>query len=369
MTPVNFYIYISLALFPITDIFVISMDISENHENLKHELKEKLKCVSSRQDLEKIKLEYIGKKGILNQLFSKMTDLAANERKDFGARLNVLKNEIETIINDFSNNFSQPNTSEYDELYNSLPGKKPEIGHTHIITQAIREIVDIFKPLGFTRVRYPEVDWEYFAFEALNMPEDHPARDDWETFFVDLPFDKKMGRVVLTPHTSNGQVREMLKGKLPIRMLNISRCGRRQIDISHGPTFFQFEGLVVDKNINTTHLKGVLNYFAKNFFGPDRKIRLRPYDFRFTEPSFEVDIDCGMCHGKGCKLCKGGWHELGGAGMVHPNVLKAGGIDPEKYSGFAFGWGVERTYMMKSGTKIDDIRHIFANDLRFLEQF
>jgi phenylalanyl-tRNA synthetase alpha chain len=161
----------------------------------------------------------------------------------------------------------------------------------------------------------------------------------------------------------------MLKGKVPIRMLNISRCDRRQIDISHGPTFYQFEGLVVDKDVNTTHLKGVLDYFAKNFFGPDRKTRLRPYDFRFTEPSFEVDIDCGICHGKGCKLCKGGWLELGGAGMVHPNVLRAGGIDPEKYTGFAFGWGVERTYMMKSGTKIDDIRYIFANDLRFLEQF
>ena len=152
-------------------------------------------------------------------------------------------------------------------------------------------------------------------------------------------------------------------------MLNISRCGRRQIDVSHVPSFYQFEGLVVDKDINITHLIGVLNYFARNFFGPDRKIRLRPYHFRFTEPSFEVDIDCGVCHGKGCRLCKSGWLELGGAGMVHPNVLKAGNIDPEIYTGFAFGWGVERTYMMKSGTKIDDIRHLFSNDLRFLEQF
>ena len=152
-------------------------------------------------------------------------------------------------------------------------------------------------------------------------------------------------------------------------MLNISRCGRRQIDVSHVPSFYQFEGLVIDKGINITHLVGVLNYFARNFFGPDRKTRIRPYHFRFTEPSFEVDIDCGVCHGKGCRFCKSGWLELGGAGMVHPNVLKAGGIDPEIYTGFAFGWGVERTYMMKSGTKIDDIRHLFSNDLRFLEQF
>ena len=141
------------------------------------------------------------------------------------------------------------------------------------------------------------------------------------------------------------------------------------MDVSHAPSFYQFEGLVVDEGINTTHLIGVLDYFAKNFFGPDRKIRIRPYDFRFTEPSFEVDIDCGICHGKGCKVCKGGWLELGGAGMVHPYVLTSGGVDSEKYSGFAFGWGVERTYMMKTGTQIDDIRYLFANDLRFLEQF
>lgn len=184
-----------------------------------------------------------------------------------------------------------------------------------------------------------------------------------------MPVDEKLGRLVITPHTSSGQVKEMLKGNLPIRMLNISRCGRRQIDASHVPSFYQFEGLVVDEGINITHLIGVLNYFAKRFFGSDRKIRLRPYHFRFTEPSFEIDIDCGICHGKGCKVCKGGWLELGGAGMVHPNVLKAGNLDPEKYTGFAFGWGVERTYMMKSGTKIDDIRHLFSNDLRFLEQF
>jgi phenylalanyl-tRNA synthetase alpha chain len=174
---------------------------------------------------------------------------------------------------------------------------------------------------------------------------------------------------VITPHTSSGQVREMLKGDIPIRMLNISRCGRRQETVRHLTTFFQFEGLVVDKDISITHLKGVIDYFVKHFYSPNREIRLRPYDFRFTEPSFEVDVTCGLCLGKGCKFCKAGWVELGGAGMVHPNVLKAGGIDPSVYSGFAFGWGVERTYMMKSNTKIDDIRYLFSNDMRFLEQF
>ncbi|MFZ2664117.1 MAG: phenylalanine--tRNA ligase subunit alpha [Patescibacteria group bacterium] len=345
------------------------MNDSLNLENIKKELEEKLEKVSSEQDLLNIQIEYFGKKGILRQLFSKVLEVPIEQRKELGEKINSLKKEAETITSERRAKITGANPTGNMDLYNSLPGKKPEIGHTHIISQAISEIIDIFKPLGFTRVRYPEIDWEYYAFEALNMPSTHPARDEWETFFVDSPVDKKYGRMVITPHTSTGQVREMLRGNLPIRMLNISRCGRRQIDISHVPSFYQFEGLVVDRGISTTHLKGVLNYFASNFFGEDRKTRLRPYHFRFTEPSFEVDIDCGICHGKGCKLCKDGWLELGGAGMVHPNVLKAGGIDSEVYTGFAFGWGVERTYMMKSGTKIDDIRYLFGNDLRFLEQF
>ena len=336
---------------------------------VKKELEDKLARVKTEQEVLAIQLEYLGKKGILREIFAKVLELPDDQRKEQGEKVNNLKKELEEMIFQYKDKVKSSKPSEYSKLYNSLPGKKPEIGHTHIISQAITEIIDIFKPLGFTRVRYPEIDWEYFAFEALNMPETHPARDEWETFFVESPADKKYGRMVVTPHTSSGQVQEMLKGKLPIRMLNISRCGRKQIDISHVPTFYQFEGLVVDKGVSTTHLKGVLDYFAQNFFGPGRKTRLRPYHFRFTEPSFEVDIDCGMCHGKGCKLCKGGWLELGGAGMVHPNVLKAGGIDPNEYTGFAFGWGVERTYMMKSGTQIDDIRYLFANDLRFLEQF
>jgi phenylalanyl-tRNA synthetase alpha chain len=202
------------------------------------------------------------------------------------------------------------------------------------------------------------------------MPTSHPARDDWETFFVDAPVNPKLGKMVLTPHTSNGQVREMERlGKPPIRMINIAKCYRRQSDISHTVMFHQFEGLVVDTDINITHLKGTIDYFVKQFFGPNRKSRLRPYHFQFTEPSFEVDVTCDICLGKGCKLCKEGWLELGGAGMVHPNVLKAGKIDPQKYTGFAFGWGVERTFMMKSGLKIPDLRLLYSNDIRFLNQF
>ena len=261
------------------------------------------------------------------------------------------------------------------------------IGHLHLATIAIREIENILKPLGFVRVSHPEVEWDYYAFETLNMPGDHPARDDWETFFIDenpikmnLPENSlkliKEGRRLLTPHTSSIQVREMEKGLLPIRMMNISKCYRRQIDISHVPMFHQLEGLVIDKDINLTHLKGTIDYFVKHFFGEDRVIRLRPHHFKFTEPSFEVDISCGLCHGVGrledgsyCRMCKDGWLELAGAGMVHPNVLKAGGIDPSKYSGFAFGWGVERCFTMKSGLNIDDLRLMYKNDLRFNEQF
>ena len=245
------------------------------------------------------------------------------------------------------------------------------------MTQAVREITDIFSHIGFERVRYPEIEWDYYAFSALNFPENHPARDDWETFFIDLPEDKKMGPIVLTPHTSSGQVREMERAvkalkkneDLSIKMLNIAKCYRRQSDISHTQMFHQFEGLVVGKNISITHLKGTLDYFVKSYFGPNRISRIRPYDFQFTEPSFEVDVSCGVCNGKGCKLCKAGWLEMGGAGMVHPNVLKAGGVDIKKYNGFAFGWGVERVLMMKEGIEIDDLRLLYSNNLDFLEQF
>jgi len=319
-------------------------------------------------ELESVRVKYLGKTGEIAKLFEEFSALPVDQKKQFGQAVNGLKKQIETELSALPQE-SNIKTDSLEDFYKTLPGKLPTVGHLHLITQAIREITEIFKPLGFTRVRHPEIDWDYFAFEALNMPKTHPARDGWETFFIDAPENTEFGKLVITPHTSNGQVREMLTGNLPIRMLNISRCGRRQEDLTHLTTFFQFEGLLVDKDITISHLKGVLDYFAKNFFGPDRITRLRPYDFRFTEPSFEVDINCGLCQGQGCKFCKGGWVELGGAGMVHPSVLVAGKIDPKIYSGFAFGWGVERTYAMKSGTKIDDIRHLFNNDLRFLEQF
>ena len=232
----------------------------------------------------------------------------------------------------------------------------------------------MFARIGFTAVRTPEIDWDYYAFESLNMPPEHAARDDWETFFVDAPIGTKkhQGKPVLTPHTSNSQVRTMEAQEPPIRMINIGRCYRRQIDVSHTPMFHQFEGMMIDKGVNMSHLKGIFDYFAKTYFGPDRRTRLRPHHFRFTEPSVEVDISCGVCGGDergDCRLCKAGWLELGGGGMTHPNVIAAGGLDPNVYTGFAFGWGVERTLMMRSGIKIDDIRILYKNDLRFVRQF
>ncbi len=336
---------------------------------LKNEFLGEAKGIKDLNALEQLELKFLGRKnGLLSNLMKELKDIPKEEIAEAGQALNAIKNEILLEIEKLKDALVDNNDQSFFDL--TLPGKKQELGHLHLATYAIREISSILEKIGFQRMRYPEVEWDYYAFETLNMPGDHPARDEWETFFIDRqPIDKKLGQRILTPHTSSGQVREMEKNELPIRMMNISKTYRRQSDVSHVPMFHQFEGLVVDKDINITHLKGVVDYFVKQFFGPDRTIRLRPHHFQFTEPSFEIDVSCGVCGGKGCKLCKEGWLEIGGAGMVHPNVLKAGDIDPKEYSGFAFGWGVERCFMMKAGLNIDDIRLLYRNDLRVNEQF
>lgn len=321
-----------------------------------------------------LRTKYLGKKGLFNTLAKSIGQVDAESRKDAGQLLNALKTEIEQVVTEKEQSGDTKSAKSVDF---TAPGIKPKVGHVHPISQAMAEITGIFERVGFTRVRYPEVDWDKYVFESLNMPPDHPARDEWETFFVDVPPQPGKGKVVLTTHTSNGQVREMerLGSRPPIRMINIARCYRRQQDATHTQMFHQFEGLVVDKGITIQHLKGTLDYFAEQFYGPGTKSRIRPFHFQFTEPSFEVDFSCHICGGTGlvegnkCKFCKSGWHEVGGSGMVHPNVLKAGGIDPEEYTGFAFGWGVERTYTLKEGLNIDDIRLLYSGDLRFLEQF
>ncbi|MGA3292100.1 MAG: phenylalanine--tRNA ligase subunit alpha [Candidatus Microgenomates bacterium] len=318
-------------------------------------------------ELEQIRIDYFGRSGKLTNLIKKIKDAPAEERKGIGQTINEVKKTIEELIASQKNNLKESVREWFDP---TIPGIKPKVGHLHLLTNTIEEISQIFGRIGFERARYPEVEWDWFAFEALNFPENHPARDDWETFFVDTAPSQKYGPMILTPHTSSGQVREMLRVKTPpVRMINIAKCYRRQSDVSHVQMFHQFEGLVIDQDVSIVNLKGTLDYFAKSFFGPDRKTRLRPYHFQFTEPSFEIDISCGVCNGRGCKLCKAGWLELGGAGMVHPNVLNAGKIDSKKYSGFAFGWGVERVLMMKDGINIPDIRMIYNTDLRYLNQF
>lgn len=333
---------------------------------------------SGNASAEELRLKLLGPGSEIAKLTKQIRLVPPADRQEAGTVLNEVKRNIEVIL---KNKLSQMTVKEEEKWFDpTVPGILPPEGHLHIVTEAITEITRIFERIGFTRVRHPEVDWDWYAFESLNMPKNHPARDEWETFFINFPgkpsHDLKKQQIVLTPHTSNGQVREMEKGKLPIRMINIAKCYRRQSDVSHVPMFHQFEGLYIDKNVSIGHLKGVLDYFAKQFFGPERVTRIRPFHFQFTEPSFEVDVSCGVCGGTGvlkngesCKICKSGWLELGGAGMVHPNVLKSGGIDPDLWNGFAFGWGVERTYMMKSGTELDDIRLLYSNDVRFLGQF
>ncbi|MBT4857147.1 phenylalanine--tRNA ligase subunit alpha [Candidatus Uhrbacteria bacterium] len=350
-------------------------------DNIKNEFLKALEDVSDSLGLEDLRVEYLGRKGKLSQLMKQLPSMAEDVRREVGQLGNDVKKTLELAFTEVS---SAMNASEdvarqqTDWIDVTQPGVRPPGGHLHLVTQAIDEVSTIFKRLGFVSTRHPEVDWDYYAFESLNMPKTHPARDEWETFFIGdggTVQEGKKGKVVLTPHTSNGQVREMEKKQLPIRMININKTYRRQSDASHTPMFHQFEGLMIDKGVTITHLKGVFDYFVKEFFGPEREVRLRPFHFRFTEPSMELDITCGVCLGSGenegmkCKICKEGWVELGGAGMVHPNVLRAGGLDPDVYSGFAFGWGVERTMVMKSDINIDDIRVLYRNDLRFLEQF
>ncbi|MBF8280734.1 MAG: pheS [Candidatus Magasanikbacteria bacterium] len=362
-------------------------------------------AVSKAQNLSEltaVEVRFLGRKGEFTALAKKIVELPDAERKRIGQVANEVRQRITLALANRIGEIkmaSRGNLADTEWIDVTEPGVAPAVGRLHFTTRIILEITQIFERLGFSRVRYPEAEWDWYAFEGLNMPKNHPARDEWETFFIEDPAsngapegarpltDKKFGKMVLTPHTSSGQLREMERvrdlGGPPIRMINIAKCYRRQADVTHVPMFHQFEGLLIDRDVTIADLKGVLDYFAGEFFGPERVTRLRPFHFRFTEPSFEVDISCGVCGGTGfleagtvlkgtdltalrekCRVCKEGWLELGGAGMVHPNVLKNGGLDPEKWSGFAFGWGVERSAMMKSGLKLDDLRIIYKNDLR-----
>lgn len=334
-----------------------------------------ISAIHTLQDLETLHIKYLGRNGILNAHLQKIKDVTPEERKEFGQQINALKKTVEEQLTGKKQELLTRQDSE-TSIDVTLPGKQYPQGSLHMVTYAVEEISAIFSKIGFVRMTYPEVEWEYFSFDSLNMPPDHPGRDDFETFFMDAPPSKEYGKMVLSPHTSSGQVREMWRvGKPPIRMISIAKTYRPNWDTTHTPMFHQFESLCVDKNITIANLKGTINYFVKQFFGEEREARLRPYHFQFTEPSFEVDITCGVCRGTGeaqgkkCKVCKSGWLEIAGAGMVHPNVLKAGKIDPDEYSGWAFAFGLERLMMMKEGITLNDMRIMYSGDVRFLEQF
>jgi phenylalanyl-tRNA synthetase alpha chain len=324
----------------------------------------------SLSELESVRVKILGKQGLLKAELKKLKqEKNIDKRKKLGEKLNRLKLQILSAHQKRRKDLLKTKQIAIDP---TLPGKKIDVGAIHPVGQTINSVRHIFEKIGFYQVSYPGIEYEYFSFDSLNMPPSHPARDEFESFLVDGPASPIYGKMVLSPHTSSAQVREMWRMKnKPIRMINIARCFRRNWDVTHVPMFHQFEGLCIDKNINITHLKGTIEYFVKEYFGHDVKIRLRPFHFQFTEPSFEIDIACTICHGttrikgKKCRVCKGGWLELGGAGMVHPYVLRQGKINPQKFSGWAFGFGVERVYMMKY--QLFDLRKLFSGQLDIYE--
>ncbi|MDQ3098450.1 MAG: phenylalanine--tRNA ligase subunit alpha [bacterium] len=332
---------------------------------------DQLAQITDVQSWDKLKFEVLDKKDSeYAKLSMRMRELSKEERPTMGLFLNQIKAQLDSAFvskNDElkKRRYAQLESSEKVDM--TFPVNLPDRGHIHPVTQAYYEIIDIFSQIGFSFAEGPEVEWFWHAFEALNMPSDHPASDDFETYYVSHVAHSEHGRMLLRPHTSPVQIRTMLSQKPPIRVVVPGKTYRPNYDTSHTPMFHQFEGLLIDRNVSIGHLVGTLDYFVKKFFGDDLKVRIRPYHFQFTEPSFEVDISCTICKGEGCRLCKEGWLELGGAGMVHPNVLINGGIDPKEFNGFAFGWGIERCLSIRSG--IPDIRMIYEGELKLLEQF
>lgn len=316
-------------------------------------------------ELSDVKVRFLGKKGELTAILKQMGGLSAEERPIIGQLANAIRADIEAVIEAKGSELKAKETElklKTETIDVTIPGTPIELGHRHPLSIVLDEVKDIFLGMGFQIATGPEVELDYYNFEALNIPKGHPARDTQDTFYIS-------DNVVLRSQTSPVQIRVMEKTQPPIRIISPGRVYRSDaVDATHSPIFHQIEGLVVDKGITMGDLKGTLMQFAKRYYGEDTRIRLRPHHFPFTEPSCEIDVSCFKCKGEGCPICKGeGWIEILGAGMVHPKVLKNGGIDPDVYSGFAFGVGVERLAMFKYAT--DDMRLFYENDLRFLSQF
>lgn len=339
--------------------------MKEQLEALRTEALEELKTLESPKELEDFRVRYMGKKGSVTGLLRGMGALPAEERPVMGQLVNQLRQELEDAVTEKNQAVQaklQKEQLEKEKLDVTMPGKKVASGGLHPLNVVLDDIIDIFQSMGFDVIDGPEVETDYYCFQALNVPEDHPARDMQDTFYL-------TDNLLLRTQTSAAQARTMETTKPPIRVICPGRVYRAdEVDATHSPVFHQIEGLVIDKGVTMCDLKGVLEQFAHEIYGEDTQIRFRPSFFPFTEPSVEVDVTCSACGGKGCRVCKGaGWIEILGAGMVHPRVLEMGGIDPEEYSGFAFGIGLDR--LTTTRYKISDIRLLFENDLRFLEQF
>ena len=328
---------------------------------------QQLQSLNDFQSLDSWRINYLGRKGALTQILRGLSSLNLEERKTIGAKANEIKALLESSLQEKLQAVKEKELSlSLDSIDVTLPGRAFSIGRLHPTTQTLRQIGEAFISMGFEIVEGPDVEWDYYNFEALNIPKDHPARDMWDTFWIDHQGPKPM---LLRTHTSPMQIRVMEKREPPIRVIVPGMTYRYEAtDATHESMFFQVEGFAVDKNITFADLKGTLFEFAKRLFGAERKARFRCDYFPFVEPGVEMAIDCFACEGKGCRLCSNtGWIEIMGAGMIHPQVLKNVGYDPDIYSGFAFGLGVERIFMLKHG--IDDIRLFYENDLRFLKQF
>ena len=337
----------------------------EELEKIKKEAQQRLESSESLDMVNEIRVGVLGKKGSLKEILKGMKNVPAEERPQVGQMVNEVRQQIEEAIAKAQKSIErkvQEQRLASETIDVTLPSKRLPKGHSHPNVIALKELERIFVGMGYEVIEGPEVERDYYNFEALNIPADHPAKDEQDTFYIN-------GDILLRTQTSSTQIHAMESGKIPIRMIAPGRVYRSDaVDATHSPTFHQVEGLVVDKGVTFADLKGTLDEFAKKLFGEDTKTRFRPHHFPFTEPSAEMDVSCFKCGGKGCSFCKGeGWIEILGCGMVHPHVLEICGIDPNEYSGFAFGVGLERIALLNY--EIDDMRLLYENDVRFLKQF
>lgn len=340
-------------------------DLKTKLERIRERALSQIQNCDTAEKLNELRVGILGKKGELTDLLKSMRDVAPEDRPKVGQMVNEARAEIERVLEESKLRIERTVREaklKAEVIDVTLPAGRTELGHRHPNTIALEEVERIFIGMGYEVVEGPEVEKDYYNFEALNIPGDHPAKDEQDTFYIN-------GDFLLRTQTSGTQVHEMEKGRLPIRMIAPGRVFRSdEVDATHSPSFHQVEGLVIDRHITFADLKGTLAEFARELFGEETKVKFRPHHFNFTEPSAEMDVSCFKCGGKGCRFCKGsGWIEILGCGMVHPNVLTMSGIDPEKYSGFAFGVGLERIALLKY--EIDDMRLLYENDIRFLKQF